>query len=243
MGYKIKEATILETFEPLEWLLVATPTVFLAARLLKIAWLVRPVEFCVVQFALVCLMARREKHRAVGAPAEAAGPPKTLSQKVYNFFFSTQCGTDRHKPTKTFIKGLSCWLFAYPAVDLILTYKSPGLWDSHEHEVFMLFGQCVFSFMADHVMVPRDSAWHPADRWSAFVLTAYGAMKPFIFGLNFTQTICSWCGVGGCCVYFAMVARRHHGLPTHHLHHALFHVVATTGWNYSSLCLLPGMEY
>ena len=240
------QATVRETLELLEYLVLLCPVGYLMARVLDLQEWIKPEFWCCLQLFFVVLLAVRERLRRVGdkekllaaaAAAKEPTPPHTatLSTRIKHFLTSTQCGTDRHKPAKTFVKGLSCFLFALPALEICF-FAEPH-YSLDRHEVYMLLSQCVFSFMADYAMVPFNSIWHPADRISALLLTLYGLVKPFVMGYNMEDTFCAYVAVAAVCVYFSQVARRHHGLQTHHVHHALFHVVVASGWSYTSLCV------
>eukprot|EP01061_Rhynchopus_euleeides_P008671 TRINITY_DN17804_c0_g4_i1.p1 TRINITY_DN17804_c0_g4~~TRINITY_DN17804_c0_g4_i1.p1 ORF type:complete len:290 (+),score=62.67 TRINITY_DN17804_c0_g4_i1:111-872(+) len=238
------QATLWETLELLEYLILLCPIAFLLCRVLQLRALVKPELWCLLQTSLVVLLMLREMRRGVGQrekkierESNAHLPEKTVLQKIVHFCTSTKCGTDRHKPTKSVIKGASCFLFALPACEIMFNFEDP-LYSQDYHEALMLFSQCIFSYMADHAMVPHDSIWHPADRISALALTGYGIAKPIILGYNMEDMMCSYTAVTAVCIYFSQIARRHHGLPSHHIHHALFHVVVAAGWNYTSLSVL-----
>ena len=243
-------ASVFETMELLEWCIVLGPLCFLATRLLGWESVLRPELFALAQFVFVVLLMFRERHRGVGdkerAMEKAATAKKgeqhpterSVAGRLVHFCTDRTCGTDRHKPVKTSVKGASCFLFALPALDILASYDAaPVVYADHMHEVAMLLGQCVFSFMADHVMVPHSSSWHPADRVCALTLTSYAFVKPYVFGCNLEDTLTSTASVAAACVYFSQIARRHHGLATHHVHHAIFHVIVAAGWNYSNRSL------
>eukprot|EP01060_Flectonema_neradi_P013794 TRINITY_DN20514_c0_g1_i1.p1 TRINITY_DN20514_c0_g1~~TRINITY_DN20514_c0_g1_i1.p1 ORF type:complete len:284 (+),score=21.26 TRINITY_DN20514_c0_g1_i1:68-853(+) len=239
-----RQATVTETCGITEWCIVALPLVYWVLRIQYGLEGFNPLMWTSALFLLVLLIAVKEHYQGVGSELmkETTTTTKTQTKKstfskIKHFTTSRTCGTDRHTPVKTAIKGASCALFLIPAADIIYLHT---VYPEHgrmfpRYEAVMLLCQAIFAFMADHVMVPRDSYWHPIDRVSALTLTLYGFTKFLHIPMPYYCALTAALGVFSCCVYFACVARRHHGLPTHHVHHAIFHVVVATGWNWSNL--------
>ena len=239
MGHQ-RQATVTETCGAVEWCIVALPLVYWALRMQYGVEHFNPLSWSLTLFSLVVLIAIKEHYRETGIKlikTTDKGVKKSIYEKLKHFTTSKTCGTERHTPVKTVIKGASCALFLIPAADIVYLQ---GVYPDQrrlfpQYEVVMLVCQALFAFMADHVMVPKDSYWHPIDRVSALTLTTYGFTKFLHIPMPWYCAATAILGVVSCCVYFSCIARRHHGLPTHHVHHALFHIVVATGWNWSNI--------